>query len=187
MSKSVRIMIPNVRCNFPKLFQPEEFMGKRTYSIGLMLPEGSPVVGLIEDAAIKAAEAAYPGKGEAMVRRFKGSKTTWPLKSMADGSWMITPKRKEEQGAPIVFNQRKQLIPASDGKPYAGCWVNVSADVFCYTKSGGGITCYLNGVQLVKEDAPLDGSATAASCKDDFEDISGMADDKPADDMSDLL
>lgn len=185
MSKSIRVLLKNVRCQFPKLFVADEFMGKRTFSVGLLLPAGDPALKVIEDAALKAAEAQYPGKGEAMLRRFRQSKTTWPVRSLDDGGFLITPKRKEEQGAPMVFNQRKQLIPADAGLPYAGCWLNVSADIFCYTKSGGGITCYLNGVQLVREDAPLGGGATAASCKDDFEDISGES--LETEDTSDLI
>ena len=69
------------------------------------------------------------------------------------------------------IDQKRQNIPADRGLPYGGCWVNVSIDVSCYTKSGGGVTAYLNGVQLVKEDAPLGAGATAGSCRNDFDEI----------------
>lgn len=180
MASTKRIMISNVRCTFPKLFVAEEYMGKTNYSIGLIIPADHPALKAIEAAALEIAEARYPGKGDGMVRRFKQSKTTWPLKALDDGGFQLTPKRKVEQGAPTVLDQKKQNLPASSGLPYAGCWVNCSVDLFCYTKSGGGITAYLNGVQLVREDAPLGGGATAASCRDDFEvieDAGGMESD----------
>lgn len=184
MSKSVRIMVKNARCQFPKLFQAEEYMGKKNFSIGLLLPADSANLKAIEAAASEAAESAFPGKGPAMLKKFRGSRTTWPVKELDDGSFIITPKRREEQGAPLVMDQKKQIIPADAGKPYAGCYVNASIDVFCYTKNGGGITAYLNGVQFVKDGEPLGVGATAASCKDDFEELETP--DAPAD-GSDLL
>lgn len=182
MAKSVRIMLSNVRCNFPKLFVAEEFMGKKNYSIGLSLPAGSPLIDKIEKAARESIDAQFPGKVDAMLKKFKGSRQSWPIREMDDGSFYVNPKRKEEQGAPLVLDQRKNLIPADRGVPYAGCWVNASVEVFCYNKNGGGVTMYLNGIQLVKEDAPLSGASTASSCKDDFEALEEIPEDN-----SDLL
>ena len=104
-------------------------------------------------------------------RRSKKSNQTWPLKELEDGGYSITPKRKEEQGAPTVLDQKKHNIPADAGKPYAGCYVNCSIDVFCYTKNGGGVTSYLNGVQFAKDGEPLGAGATAASCRDEFDEL----------------
>lgn len=171
MSKSVRIMVRNSRCQFPKLFQAEEYMGKKNFSIGLLIPADSDNLKAIEAAANQAAESAFPGKGAAMVKKFRGSRTTWPIKELEDGSFIITPKRREDQGAPTVLDQKKQNIPADAGKPYAGCYVNASVDIFCYTKNGGGVTAYLNGVQFAKDGAPLGAGATAASCKDEFDEL----------------
>lgn len=182
MAKSVRLMIKNVRCNFPKLYVAEEFKGKKNYSIGLMIPTGSPIIEQIEKAAKESIGAQYPGKIEAMFKRFKGSRNTWPIRELDDDTFIVSPKRKEENGAPIVMDQKKNLLPADSGLPYAGCWVNASVDVFCYNKEGGGVTMYLNGVQLVKEDAPLSGVVPATACKDDFDAIDDMPEDN-----SDLL
>lgn len=169
--KSQRIMIRNARCVFPKLYTAEEYMNKKNFSIGLLINADSENLATIEKAIRAAVEAAYPGDADKMLKRFKKSNQTWPLKELEDGGYSITPKRKEEQGAPTVLDQKKHNIPADAGKPYAGCYVNCSIDVFCYTKNGGGVTSYLNGVQFAKDGEPLGAGATAASCRDEFDEL----------------
>ena len=166
---SVRTMVSNVRCVYPKLFVADEFQGNKRYSIGLLLDEAN--LNAIKAAIKTAVENTFPGKSAQMIKAFSGSRQQWPLKTLDDGTTIITPKRREANGAPLVIDQKRQNIPADRGLPYGGCWVNVSIDVSCYTKSGAGVTAYLNGVQLVKEDAPLGGGATAGSCRNDFEEI----------------
>lgn len=186
-AKSKRLMFKNVRINFPKIFKAEDFMGTMQYSVQMLFPQGTDFARLFELAALSCAEAQFPGKGDQMLKRFKGSRQSWPLREDNDGGYFLTAKRKEEKGAPLVLDQRKEVIPADAGVPYAGCWCNVSVDVFCYQKNGGGITVYLNGVQLVRRGDPLSGSATAASCKNDFDVIETPGDDGLDDDGSDLM
>lgn len=82
---------------------------------------------------------------------------------------MIQPKRSAEKGAPRVLDRRKNPIE-NEGVIFGGCWICASVDVYCYTQNGGGVTTYVQGVQLVREDAPLAGSA-ANNCEADFEDL----------------
>ena len=39
MSHTTHIVLRDVRCVYPRLFKPEEYMGKSNYSIGLLLPK----------------------------------------------------------------------------------------------------------------------------------------------------
>lgn len=184
----MKLMIKNVRCTFPKLFVAEEYMGRKTFSIGLMIPEGDKNLAALEHACLDAVEAKYPGKGMEMLKKFKKSRQTYPVKELDDGGFIITPKRREEQGAPLVIDGQKRNIPADAGKPYAGCYVNASVDIYCYQKNGGGVTAYLNGVQFVKDGEPLGAGATASSCKDDFEELeTPSASVEAADDVSDIM
>lgn len=178
MSNAQRIMIKNVRCLYPKLFVPEEYQGVKRYSIQLPIEAGSENEKKLMKAIHDAVENRFPGKSDAMIKRFKSSKTTWPIRDNEDGIY-IQPKRKEVNGAPAVVDQRKVDLPKSSGLPFGGCWVNCSVDVFCYSNNGGGVTTYLNGVQLVREDSPLSGAPSARACKDDFDVIEG-ADDNVA-------
>ena len=178
MTQSIRCVLKEVRCTFPKLFQAEEFQGKTRFSVGLILQPGSPQLAKVEKACRDAVVAAF-GEAEAdkKIRQMKQSKTTWPIRSMEDGTFMITPKRDISKGAPVVLDGRKNQIPEQAGLPYGGCWLNVSLDAYCYSKMGSGVTLYLNGVQLVREDAALAGASTAASCKDDFEELENTGSD----------
>ena len=173
MGKSIRVVLSNTRCIYPRLFKADEYMGKSNYSIGLLLPEGSENLKKVQQAILEAVREEYGSeKANALVKKFAGSRTTWPLKKRdaEDDSegYMIQPKRSEEKGKPKVVDRRKNPI-TEDGVIFGGCWVNASIDVYCYSNNGGGVTTYLNGVQFVKEDAPLAGSA--ASCEQDFDDL----------------
>lgn len=181
MANSEKILLKNIRCLYPKLFVPEEYQGVKRYSIMLPIEAGSENERKLMKAIDDTVNSRFPGKAEAMIKRFKGSKTTWPIRDRDDGIY-IQPKRKEQNGAPVVVDQRKQNIPATSGLPFAGCWVNAVVDVFCYSSNGGGVTTYLEGVQLVRTDAPLSGAPSAQACRDDFEVLEGADDAQTSDD-----
>ena len=171
MSHTTHIVLRDVRCVYPRLFKPEEYMGKSNYSIGLLLPEGSDALRIVKQAVLDAIKGEYGAeKATAMAKRFAGSHTTWPIKAYGeDGDcYMIQPKRGAEKGKPKVLDRRKQDI-LEGNVIFGGCWVNASVDVFCYTQNGGGVTTYIRGVQFIREDAPLSGAA--ANCEADFEDL----------------
>ena len=169
MGKSIRVVLTDVRCIYPRLFRADEFMGKKNYSIGLLLPEGSANLKKVQQAILDAVREEYGSeKANGMAKKFSASKNTWPIRVREEGDYMIQPKRNEEKGAPKVLDRRKNLV-TDESKVFGGCWVNASIDVYCYTQNGGGVTTYLNGVQFIREDAPLSGSA--ASCEQDFEDL----------------
>lgn len=178
MAKSYRVILKEVMCNWPTLYVAEEYMGKKRYSVQLHFEPDSDNHKALLKAIEEAVESAHPGKSEAMLKRFKGSRTTWPIRELDDGGLTVTPKRNEDKGAPLVLDQKKQVIPADRGLPYAGCIVNCSLDVFCYAPNGGGVTTYLNGIQLVKEGTPLGGAPTVGSTMSDFDDISTDSSDE---------
>lgn len=172
MPKTVKAMLRDVRCVFPKLFAAEEWNGKSNYSVGLLLPRESDALKTLM-AAIRKAIADEYGESEVdkRIKQFAGNRTTWPIKELDDGQLQITPKRKDDKGAPTVIDRKRNNIPAGD-LPYGGCWLNVSIDVYVYSKNGGGVTTYLRGVQLVREDSRLDGGVGAPASKDEFDDLS---------------
>ena len=179
MAKSKQIMIDNSRCAWPHLFVAEEYMGNRKYSIQLDLDEVNQTK--VEDALYAAIEAQFPGKSQKLAAKFKQSKTTWPIRQDEDGRVFITPKRREEKGAPMVIDQRKQNLAADSGKPYSGCIVNALIEAYCYTQNGGGVTLYLDGVQFVKDGPRAGGALTATDIVSKFGDISdtGEAEQDP--------
>lgn len=62
------------------------------------------------------------------------------------------------------------ILTARDGKPYGGCYVNVSLDVWVQdNKFGRRINCQLKGVQFLREGDAFGGGAPASP--DDFDDL----------------
>lgn len=187
MAKSIKCVLKNVRLSFPKVFVPEEYMGKTRYSVQcVMAADDTENVDKLNKAIEQAVESAFPGKTEAKIKQFRGSKTTWPIKQLDDGFIAVSPKRDETKGAPVVVDKKKQIIPASDSmnKVYGGVYANVLIDVYCYATNGGGVTTYLNGIQSLETGAPFGGAPTATQIVNEFDDVS---DTGAEDDNSDLF
>lgn len=172
MTSTIKVVLKDVRCVYPKLYAPDEFMGKKRYSLGLLLPNGSPALAQVKEAIAEACKAQFGDKAAEKIKSFQGSKQSWCLKAFDDETTLITPKRAVDRGAPAVLDQHCNDLPAESGALYGGCYVNVSFVISAYNKNGAqGVTAFLNGVQLNREGEPLSGAGSAASCKADFEDL----------------
>lgn len=172
MASTIKCVLKDVRCVYPKLFAADEFMGKKRYSVGLLLPKDSEAFATVKNAITEACRAQWGDKAADKIKSFQGSKQSWCLKSFDDDTMLITPKRAEERGKPIVLDQHANDLAPESGELYGGCYVNCSFVVSAYNKNGAqGVTAFLNGVQLVREGDPLSGAGSAASCRADFEDL----------------
>lgn len=76
---------------------------------------------------------------------------------------------------PLVLDRSKSPVTAQDGKVYAGCYVNFTADVWAQdNKFGQRINATLLGVQFDKDGDAFSGGAPADA--DDFDDLGAGAD-----------
>lgn len=97
-----------------------------------------------------------------------------------DGMWALSANRQEKHGRPVVVDQRKNPLQPGDGKPYAGCYVNASVELWPQdNEHGKAIRCGLNAIQFVKDGDSFGGGGTPATA-DDFAEIAEGAD---ADDL----
>lgn len=88
--------------------------------------------------------------------------------------------------APAVFDRDKTELTAKDGKPYAGCYVNVKLDIWAQDNNyGKRINATLLGVQFVKDGDAF--SASAVATADDFDDIADIGDEDAFDNDADCL
>jgi hypothetical protein len=78
---------------------------------------------------------------------------------------------------PSVFDRTKTPLAEADGKPYAGCYVNASLDIWAqdHPQHGKRVNAQLRGVQFVK-DGDAFAAGTAAS-EDEFEDLGDQGED----------
>lgn len=80
---------------------------------------------------------------------------------------------------PLVIDQQKNPLTAADGKPYSGCFVNVSLDIWAQDNQyGKRINATLKGVQFARDGDAFGGGAPATP--DDFE---AIEDGATADDL----
>ena len=77
---------------------------------------------------------------------------------------------------PKVVDQKAAPLNQIDGKPYGGCYVNASIELWIQdNKYGKRINASLRGVQFVKDGEPFSGGGVAAD--DEFEALETAGDD----------
>lgn len=82
---------------------------------------------------------------------------------------------------PIVMDRNKAPLTPQDGKPYAGCYVNATLDIWAQDNQWGQrINATLLGVQFDRDGDAFSGGAPADA--DDFDDLGAGADASSDDD-----
>jgi len=88
------------------------------------------------------------------------------------GCYVLNTSSKRQ---PILVNQKRQPI-VDPNEIYPGIWANVAINFACFSmQANSGISCYLNGVQKVRDDEPLGGYVARA--EDMFTVMEGEDDD----------
>jgi hypothetical protein len=178
----MKVVLRNVRLAFPDLWEAKtvEEGGKKRYGATFLVEPGSANDKAIRDAIKAEATAAYAAKAPLMLKGYEGNNNKFcyldgnmkEYDGFADMMYLAS-HRGENQGAPLVVDRDKQPLAANSGKPYAGCYVNGSVDIYVQSGKYPGIRASLLAVQFFK-----DGDAFAGSRAnpDDFEDLSEGAD-----------
>ncbi len=180
-----RVMLHNVRLSFPNLFEPsivgDDPKAKPRYSAMLILTPEHPQLKEINDKMVAVSKEKWAAKAEAV---YKGLKTSDKLalhdgdtKAQYDGlggNFFIS-AASQESARPTVIDRNKAPLTAKDGKPYAGCYVNVHIDLWAQDNGfGKRINAQLRGVQFLR-----DGDAFAAGRPadiDEFQEVTEGAD-----------
>jgi hypothetical protein len=180
-----RMMLRNVRLAFPSLFEASRVgtddKSKPRYSAMLILSPDHPQLAEIRAKSIAVAKEKWKDKAADI---FKGLEKSDKLalhdgdtKSQYDGvaGNFFVSAASQESARPTVIDQNKAPLTAKDGKPYAGCYVNVSIDLWAQDNGfGKRINAQLRGVQFLR-----DGDAFAAgrpADSDEFDEVTEGAD-----------
>ena len=185
-----RIMLLNVRLSFPALFEAEAFKpgDEPKYKATFLVDKKSPQIAEVNAAilaVLRESPKVGPKKADAMLKQISGNpnKFCWQDGDNAayDGyaGMMSLSAKSKESARPTVLNSDKTPLTARDGKPYAGCYVNASVDIYVYESSGIGITAQLRGVQFVR-----DGDAFAAGRPADSDEFESVAEGADAGDIA---
>lgn len=175
----MEVKLRNVRLSFPVLWEAEAFQEgqKKRYSAAFLIQPGSESDKAVQAAIQSVATEAWKDKAKPMLESFRGNRnkycyTRGDLNNYDGyaGMLVLATHRYEDQGRVLVIDRNKSPLSAKDGKPYAGCYVNATVDVWAQTGQYTGVRCTLLGVQFAG-----DGDAFAAgkpASLDDFDDLS---------------
>lgn len=188
----MKVKLASVRLAFPDLFEATQFEGKGEfrYNGTLLVERGSANDKAIQQAILQVATEAYGKKVDAMLQGMKGNTNKYcylsgDLKEYDgyQGMNYLSAHRKQKDGRPLILGpdidpatgELRRLVPA-DGKPYAGCYVNASVDIYAQTGQYPGIRCGLLGVQFVADGDSFSGVSKPQDSDFDAIEEGAMAD-----------
>lgn len=178
----MKVKLENVRLSFPFLFEARDYKGdgKFAYSAKFLIEPGSENDKRIREAIETVAKEKWPKKWQTMLEEFRPDRKAFPYidgKRVefdgAEGKWVLTAKRKRDNGRPLVIDRDKTPLTAADGKVYAGCYVHGSVEFWAQDGDAKGIRCELRGAQFFGDGEAFGGSAKPS--EDEFDDIADGA------------
>lgn len=181
----MKVKLENVRISFPTLFEPQQYKGQGSfnYSAKFIVEPGSPNDKAVREAIAVVAKEKWPKRAEALLEEFQFDKTKYPYiegKRVsfegAEGKLVLTAKRQEKQGRPLIVDNDKSPLLSKDGKPYAGCWVNASIEFWAQDGDTKGIRCTLRGVQFLRDGDAFGGGGSKPT-KDEFDAVEVAVED----------
>ena len=122
------------------------------------------------------AVAKWAAKADAILKTLVGNPNKYCFqdgdsKSQYDGFEGHFGLGAKSTGRPLVIDRDKSPLTAADGRPYAGCYVNSSVEIWAQdNKWGKGIRASLRGVQFFKDGDAFAGGAPAS--EEEFDDLS---------------
>lgn len=178
------IKIFGARLSFPNLFEPQrDDKGKNPKYNGLfIMSRSAPEIAEISAEIKRVAQEKWPNKHEEILKSLKASgklclrngDTKLQYEGF-EGNVYISASNK----IPIkVFNRNGEMLTEGcTGSPYAGCFVNVSVELWAQDSSqfGKRINASLRAVQFAKDGESFGGGSVATD--DEFGDLSEGADD----------
>lgn len=174
----MRILIRDVRLAFPVLWKATapKTGGDAAFSGSFLLPKNHKQLAELNAAFVTLAKEKWGVKADAILKALKaGDKVclhNGDSKSEYEGfegNFYISARAKVR---PTVFDQLRNELSEADGKPYSGCYVNVSLELWAQDNSyGKRLNAQLRGVQFLRDGDAFAGGSRPADA-DEFDEIS---------------
>lgn len=191
----MKVKLTNVRGAFLKLFDAEQVNGEGEARYGAAFvidPKNTALVKELDAAMVALAKEQWKDKAAgtlqtlisagrvAFLHRPKANQAGEVYDGFED-MFHLNASRRISQGRPLVLDvDGKTPLVAEDGKPYSGCYVNATVDLWAQdNKWGKRINATLLGVQFLRDGDSFSGGAKPSM--DDFEDVTEGA---TADDLA---
>lgn len=176
----MKVKLTNVRLAFPVLFEAKTVNGEGTpaFSASFLLDPADPQVKALNQAIEQVAKDKWGAKAEAILKQMRAQdKVTLHdggLKANCGGFPGNLYVSARSATRPLVIDKDKSPLTEQDGKPYAGCFVNASIELWPQDNNyGKRVNAGLRGVQFFRDGDAFAGGGAAS--EDEFDDISSGA------------
>lgn len=181
----MKIKLKNVRLAFPQLFEAKTVNGEGdpAFSATFLMSPDHPAVAELRAAFDKVGKEKWGAKWPTVKKEIEVKDRlclhdgdTKAEYSGFEGNLFVSTRNKTR---PLVIDRDKSPLTAADGRPYAGCYVHASIELWCQDNAyGKRINASLRGVQFYKDGDAFAGGGAAS--EDEFDDIE---EDATADDL----
>jgi hypothetical protein len=172
----MKLKLTNVRLAFPTLFEPKTVNGegKPAFSANFLLDPADPQVATLNKAIDQIAKEKWGAKADAILKQMRAQDKVClhdgDLKSNYDGFPGMLYVSTRSPTRPLVIDKDKTPLEESSGKPYAGCFVNASIELWAQDNNyGKRVNASLRGVQFFRDGDAFAGGGAAS--EDEFDDI----------------
>lgn len=174
---TMKLKLNNVRLAFPVLFEAKTVNGegKPAFSASFLIDPADPQVKALNTAIDQVANDKWGAKAAAILKQMRATDKValhdGDLKSNYDGFPGNLYVSARSTTRPLVINNNKSPLTEQDGKPYAGCYVNASIELWAQDNNyGKRVNASLRGVQFLRDGDAFVGGGAAS--EDEFDDIS---------------
>jgi hypothetical protein len=173
----MKVKLSNVRLAFPALFEAKTVNGEGDPKFGASLliePTDKALIKTIntaiDDVAAEKWGAKAAGHLALMRKTDKVALHDGDLKAQYAGFAGMLYVSANSSTRPLVLDKDKSPLVAADGKPYGGCYVNATVELWAQdNKYGKRVNAQLLGVQFFADGDSFGGGAVGSA--DDFDDL----------------
>lgn len=177
------IILKNVRLSFPQLWVAKPFNpgDAPAYKATGLIVKGSDNDKLVRETIRELAKEKWSKGFEQKLKAIETNPNKFCYQDGDNKKWdgyegcMVLSAKAKESKPPIILDRDKTQLREKDGRPYAGCYVNMSVEFFTYNNSGDGISSSLRWVQFFKDGDAFAGG-TAVDVDEEIEDLSDGSD-----------
>lgn len=184
----MKVKIAAVRGAFLSLFEAKTVggEGEPRYSGAFVIEPGTANAKTLAQALTAVAKEKWGAKADGILKDLKAKGRVAyreePLSKdgeVYDGFEGMHSLNASNKARPLILDRDKSYLSAADGRPYSGCYVNVSLELWAQDNQyGKRINATLKGVQFVRDGDAFGGGAPASP--DDFDDL-GVEEEETAD------
>lgn len=172
----MKLKLTNVRLAFPALFEAKTVNGEGepAFSAAFLVDPADPQVKAINAAIDAVAKEKFGAKADTVLKQMRAGDKVCLHNGDSKADYAGFPGnlfiRSRSKTHPLVLDADKSALTAQDGRPYAGCYVNASIELWAQDNNyGKRVNASLRGVQFLKDGDAFAGGGAAS--EDEFDDV----------------